>query len=143
MKRWRMVLISAVVLLTTLCGFGAWRAVFVVPAGLLPDHITNLVVERQSATLYQASFTATRSFWDWRAPVIARFSAASWVRGSLPDSSSFDRTLWFVRRREIGPLVVIEQVRMRADTAELPFVSFRYQRIFRFWDRTIDLGTVR
>lgn len=132
MKHWRLILAGAIAVSTIACGLAAWRIAFVPPAALIPADATDMRVRERSLSSYQATYQATSGFFDWRGATIRRFAAAGWVRGANPDSTSFDRRLWFVRRHTFGFLTVIEQVSMRAGSVDPPLVVLRYQRTIRF-----------
>jgi hypothetical protein len=131
MKLWRLILAGAIAVSTIACGLAAWRAAFVPPTALIPAGATDVRLRERSLSSYQATYQATSGFFDWRGSTIRRLTAAGWVRGANPDSTSFDRRLWFVRRRAFGFLTVIEQVSMRAGNADPPLVVLRYQRTIR------------
>lgn len=137
MKRWRLILIGALAAITLACGLAAWRVVLVSPYALLPPGAADVRVVRQGMARYQVSYQATAPFFEWRDATVQHYADAGWVRGRRPDSSTIDRTLWFVRRSDLGMLTMIEQVSFRATDAASPLVVLRYQRTVRFLDRSI------
>jgi hypothetical protein len=137
MKRWRWFMIGSLAAMAIVCGLLTWRVALASPYALLPADAAGIHVERQGMARYQVTYQAATSFFEWRDSTIQRYTAAGWVRGRRPDSSTIDRTLWFVRRSEAGMLTIIEQVSIRASDAAAPPVVLRYQRTVRFLNRSI------
>jgi hypothetical protein len=137
MKHWRWLLIGSLAAATIACGLLAWRVALASPYALLPADAADVRVERRGMARYQVSYQAAAPFFEWRDSTIERYVAAGWVRGRRPDSSTIDRTLWFVRRSEAGVLTIIEQVSIRATDAPAPPVVLRYQRTVRFLNRSV------
>jgi hypothetical protein len=112
------------------CGLLAWLAVAAAPASMLPADTAELQVRQNTMARYQATYRAARPLTEWRVATIERLTAAGWARGRRPDSPSFDRSLWFVRRRTVGGFSLLEQVSIRADDGPSPEVLLTYQRTF-------------
>ena len=128
MKRWRLILVGAVAASLLACGLAGWRAAVASPYALVPRDASDVRVLRSGLLGYQTSYQAASGYWEWRGPIIRRLAAAGWVRGSSPDSAEFDRTLWFVRRRELGALSMLEQLSIRTSAADQPLVVLTYRR---------------
>jgi hypothetical protein len=129
MQRWQLFLIGFCFALLVVCGWSAWHTVLGAPTAFVPSDATDVQVHRISSLNYEVTYRTTRPLLDWRLPTIERLTAAGWARGRLPDSNRYDRSLWFVRRRNLGFINVLEQVSFRAGDGETPFVILRYRRI--------------
>jgi len=128
MQRWRLLLIGLCLALAVMCGWSAWRAVFGAPTAFVPSDATDVQIYRISSMNYQVTYRAARPLLDWRLPTIQRLTAAGWARGRLPDSNRYDRSLWLVRRRNLGFMSVLEQVSYQAGDGETPLVILKYRR---------------
>jgi hypothetical protein len=137
MKHWRLILVGALAAITLACGLASWRVVLASPYAMLPPDAADVHVVRQGIARYQVTYQATSPFFEWRDTTVQHYTDTGWVRGRRPDSSTIDRTLWFVRRSELGVLTMIEQISFRATDAASPLVVLRYQRTVRFLDRSI------
>jgi hypothetical protein len=129
MQRWRLLLIGLCLSLVITCGWSVLRAVLGAPTAFVPYDATDVQIYRISSMNYQVTYRAARPLLDWRLPTIERLTAAGWARGRLPDSNRYDRSLWFVRRRNLGFINVLEQVSYRAADGQTPLVILRYRRI--------------
>jgi hypothetical protein len=129
MQRWRLLLICLCLGLVIICGWSALRSVIEPPTAFVPPDATDVQVYRISSLRYEVTYRAPRPLLDWRMPTIQRLTAEGWARGRLPDSNIFDRSLWFVRRRNLGFMGVIEQVSYQAGDGETPLVLLKYRRI--------------
>jgi hypothetical protein len=129
MQRWGLLLISFCLALAIMCGWSAWRAVFGAPIAFVPPDATDVHVYRINSLYYEVTYRAARPLLEWRLPTIQQLSAAGWARGRLPDSNRYDRSLWFVRRRNLGFMSVLEQVSYQAGDGETPLVILKYRRM--------------
>ena len=129
MQRWLLLLIGFCLALVILCGWSAWRAVFGAPTAFVPSDATDVQVHRISSLRYEVTYRAARPLLDWRLTTIQRLTSGGWARGRLPDSNKYDRSLWFVRRSNLGFISVLEQVSYQAGDGETPLVILKYRRI--------------
>jgi hypothetical protein len=129
MQRWRLVLIGFCLLLMVMCAWSAWRAIFGAPNAFVPPDATDVQIHQISSLNYEVTYRAAHPLLDWRLTTIQRLTAEGWTRGRLPDSNRFDRSLWFVRRRDLGFISVLEQVSYQAGDGEAPFVILKYRRM--------------
>ncbi len=129
MLRWRLLLIGFCLSLVIICGWSALRSVIGAPTAFVPPDATDVQVYRINPVYYEVTYRAARPLLEWRLPTIERLTAEGWARGRLPDSNIFDRSLWFVRRRNLGFMSVIEQVSYRAGDGQTPLVILKYRRI--------------
>ena len=129
MKRWRLLLIGFCVALMIACGVTAYGGVFGTPAAFVPPDATDVQVHQISWFYYEATYRAAHPLRDWRLAMIQQLTSQGWARGRLPDSNRFDRSLWFVRRRNLGFVSVFEQVSIQASAGETPPVLVTYRRM--------------
>jgi len=94
----------------------------------VPPDATDVQIHQLSSLNYEVTYRAARPLVEWRLATIQRFSAEGWARGRLPDSNRYDRSLWFVRRRDLGFISVLEQVSYQASDGATPLVLLRYRR---------------
>jgi hypothetical protein len=129
MQRWGLLLIGLCLTLVIMCGWLAWRAIFGAPTAFVPSDATEVQVHQISSLNYEVTYRATRPLLDWRLATIQRLTSEGWARGRLPDSNRFDHSLWFVRRRNLGFMSVLEQVSYQAGDGETPLVILKYRRM--------------
>jgi hypothetical protein len=129
MQRWRLLSIGLCLALALICAWSAWRAVFGAPTAFVPADAADVQVQQLSSLNYEVTYRAAHPLIDWRLATIQRLTTQGWARGRLPDSNRFDRSLWFVRRRDLGFVSVLEQVSYQASDGEKPLVILRYRRI--------------
>jgi len=128
MQRWRLPLISVCLMLATMCAWSTWRAVIGTPSAFVPPDAADVQIHQISSLNYEVTYRATGPLLKWRLPTIQRLTAEGWARGRLPDSNRFDRSLWFVRRHNLGFINVLEQVSYQAGDGDTPLVILRYRR---------------
>jgi hypothetical protein len=133
MKHWRLLLIGFCVLLVITCAVTTYGAVFSSPAAFVPHDATSVQVHQMSWLYYEATYRAAHPLRDWRLATIQRLTSQGWARGRLPDSNRYDRSLWFVRRRNLGFMSVFEQVSIQAGGGETPPVLVIYRRRVASW----------
>jgi len=115
-------------LLAACCALLAWRAALGGPGAFVPADAAEVRVQLNTLSAYRATYRAARPLFEWRLATIQRLTDAGWARGRLPDSTRFDRSLWFVRRRELGFVSILEQVSIQAGDGDQPLVILTYRR---------------
>jgi hypothetical protein len=130
MRRWRWLLLGLLAAATAACGLLFWATVLAAPSALLPPDASEVRVRQNSLAHYQVVYRAAGPLTVWRLPTIDRLTSAGWVRGRRPDSPTFDRSLWFVRRRTVAGFGVVEYVSIQAEDGPTPMVLLNYQRSF-------------
>jgi len=128
MQRWRLLLIGLCLAIAMVCGWSAWRAIFGAPIAFVPADATDVQIRQISSMNYEVTYRAAGPLLNWRVVTIQQLTAQGWARGRLPDSNRFDRSLWFVRRRDLGFISVLEQVSYQAGDGEKPLVILKYRR---------------
>ena len=128
MKRWQLPLIGLCMALALVCGVTAYQAIFIAPSAFVPSDATDVQIQQVSYSHYEMTYHAARPLREWRLGTIQRLSSQGWARGRLPDSNRFDRTLWFVRRRSLGFMSVLEQVSIQSGGGDTPPVLVTYRR---------------
>jgi hypothetical protein len=130
MKRRHFLFLGSLAAAAVACGALAWAVAFASPTALVPPDAAEVHVDHNSMSRYQVIYRAAHPLTEWRVDTIQQLTAAGWVRGRRPDSPTFDRSLWFVRRRTIAGFSMLEQLSIRAEDGPAPLVLLSYQRSF-------------